>query len=103
MRRAHLADTGTIIPEMEVYGSDGVRVGGVDAVENGRFTLNLTSSSLGPSLEHDVAIDFDEVERVEGNRVHLRMRGAAALVAGGKREIDTARTKLEPPASLKPS
>lgn len=97
-----MTDTGTIIPEMEVYGSDRVRLGAVNVVENGRFTLNLTSSSLGPSLEHDVAITFDEVDRVEGNRVHLRMRGAAALVSGGKREIDTGRTKHEPPASLKP-
>ena len=92
---------GMIIPEMEVYGSDGIRLGAVDIVEEGRFTLNLTSSSLGASLEHDVAITPDEVERVEGNRVHLRMRAAAALVSGGKREIDTGRTKHQPPASLK--
>jgi hypothetical protein len=91
------------MPEMEVYGSDGIRLGAVDVVEDGRFTLNLTSSSLGASLEHDVAVTADEVARVEGNRVHLRMRAAAALVSGGKREIDTGRTKHEPPASLKPS
>jgi len=90
------------MPEMEVYGSDGIRLGAVDVVEAGRFTLNLTSSSLGASLEHDVVVTADEVERVEGNRVHLRMRAAAALVSDGKREIDTGRTKHEPPASLKP-
>lgn len=70
---------GDIIPEMEVYGSDGVHVGTVDAVEHARIRLNTVASSVPVDGGHEHFVLLDEVARVEGNRVHMSVAGADAV------------------------
>ena len=74
-----MTDRDEIIPEMEVYASDGVRLGSVDAVEGGRIRLNTTNLSAPAESGHDHFALVGEVTRVEGNRVHLARPAAEAM------------------------
>ena len=95
--------TTAIMPEMEIYGSDNVRVGSVDAVDHARIRVNMTATAMGPTVDHDRFVLLADVGRVEGNRVHLTVPGAESVHPVQRREeLDPAHTKLEPPASLKP-
>lgn len=74
-----MADTNDIMAEMEVYGSDGVHVGTVDSVGHARIQINTVASSVPVQAGHDHFVLLDEVARVEGNRVHMSVEGAAAV------------------------
>lgn len=74
-----MATDGDIISEMEVYGSDGVHVGGVDAVDATRIWLNTVLSSVSVEGDQRHFVPLDRVARVEGNRVHLAVAGVDAV------------------------
>lgn len=74
-----MATDGDIIPEMEVYGCDGVHVGSVDAVDRARIRLNTVASSVPVEGDLQHYVLTDDVERVEGNRVHLSVAGVDAV------------------------
>jgi hypothetical protein len=63
---------------MEVIGADGVHVGTVDKIENGRIKLTKKDSGEGSHKGHHHFIDEGLVAGVEGNRVR---RSANANVA----------------------
>jgi hypothetical protein len=68
-----------IKPNMEVIGADGVHIGTVDRVENGRIRLAKTGSHEGQHRGHRHYIDLNLVADVEGNRVRLSAIGAVAV------------------------
>ena len=74
-----MAVDGDIIPEMEIYGADGVHVGTVDAVEHARIRINTVASSVPVEGGHDHFVLLDDIARVEGNRVHLSVPGVDAV------------------------
>ena len=70
---------GEISPEMEIYGSDNVHVGSVDAVEHARIRINTVASSIPVEGGHDHFVLLADVARVEVNRVHLSVPGVDAV------------------------
>jgi hypothetical protein len=68
-----------IKPRMEVIGADGVHVGTVDRVENGRIRLAKADSGEGQHRGHRHYIDLGLVADVEGERVRLSAIGAVAV------------------------
>lgn len=70
---------GEIIPEMEVYGSDNVHVGGVERVEHARIVLNTVASSIPVEGDLNHYVLLADVARVEVNRVHLSVPGVEAV------------------------
>ena len=56
---------------MEVIGADGVHVGTVDKVENGRIKLTKADSGEGAHAGHHHYIDLGLVADVEGDQVRL--------------------------------
>ena len=74
-----MAIDGDIIPEMEVYGSDNVHVGTVDALQHARIMLNTVASSVPVEEGHAHFVLLDDVVRVEGNRIHLGLAGVDAV------------------------
>jgi len=68
-----------IKPSMEVIGADGVHIGTVDYVENGRIRLAKSDSGEGRHSGHHHSIDLGLVADVEGKNVRLSAIGAVAV------------------------
>jgi hypothetical protein len=64
---------------MEVIGADGVHVGTVDRVENGRIKLTKADSGEGRHKGHHHYIDLGLVADVEGQKVRLSANAAVAV------------------------
>ena len=64
---------------MEVIGADGVHVGTVDRVENGRIKLTKADSGEGSHKGHHHFIDMGLVAEVEGQKVRLSANAAVAV------------------------
>lgn len=64
---------------MEVIGADGVRVGTVDRVEDGRIKLTKADSGEGSHKGHHHYIDHALVAGVEGDKVRLSANADVAV------------------------
>ena len=64
---------------MEVIGADGVHVGTVDRVENGRIKLTKADSGGAGHQRHHHYIDMGLVADVEGDQVRLSANGDVAV------------------------
>jgi hypothetical protein len=64
---------------MEVIGADGVQIGTVDRVENGRIKLTKADSGEGRHKGHHHFIDLGLVADVEGQKVRLSANAAVAV------------------------
>ena len=64
---------------MEVIGADGVHVGTVDRVENGKIKLTKADSGEGAHKGHHHFIDLSLVAEVEGQKVRLSANGSVAV------------------------
>ena len=81
-----MADASAIREHMEVIGADGVHLGTVDRVEDGR--IKLTKSDSGAQMEqaegshagHHHYVPLGLVADIEGNQVRLSATGANALL-----------------------
>jgi hypothetical protein len=71
--------TDKIVQSMEVIGADGVHVGTVDGVVNGRIKLAKLDSGEGRHKGHAHFIDLGLVADVEGQRVRLSANAAVAV------------------------
>ena len=67
--------TDKIAKNMEVIGADGVHVGTVDGVANGRIRLAKRDSGEGQHKGHAHFIDLGLVAEVEGQRIRLSANG----------------------------
>ena len=68
-----------IVPNMEVIGADGVHIGTVDAVADGRIRLAQRDGGEGAHKDHNHFIDVGLVATVEGQRVRLSANAAVAV------------------------
>ena len=99
-----MAIDGDIIPEMEVYGSDNVHVGTVDALQHARIMLNTVASSVPVEEGHAHFVLLDDVVRVEGNRIHLGLAGVDAVhPRPGAAAAYPNRGAVDPDATHKPA
>jgi hypothetical protein len=64
---------------MEVIGADGVHVGTVDRVENGKIKLTKADSGEGKHKGHHHFIDLGLVAEIEGQKVRLSANGNVAV------------------------
>ena len=64
---------------MEVIGADGVHVGTVDRVQDGRIKLTKADAGMGQHKGHHHFIDISLVAGVEGQKVQLSVNAAAAV------------------------
>jgi hypothetical protein len=64
---------------MEVIGADGVHVGTVDRVENGKIKLTKADSGEGKHKGHHHFIDLGLVSEVEGQKVRLSANANVAV------------------------
>ncbi|GGC76275.1 DUF2171 domain-containing protein [Chelatococcus reniformis] len=64
---------------MEVIGADGVHVGTVEGVANGRIKLAKRDSGEGRHKDHAHFIDLGLVADVEGQKVRLSANAAVAV------------------------
>jgi hypothetical protein len=64
---------------MEVIGADGVHVGTVDRVQNGKIKLTKADSGEGKHKGHHHFIDLGLVAEVEGQKVRLSANGNVAV------------------------
>jgi hypothetical protein len=64
---------------MEVIGADGVHVGTVDRVENGKIKLTKADGGEGEHKGHHHLIDVSLVAEVEGQKVRLSANAAVAV------------------------
>ena len=64
---------------MDVIGADGVHVGTVDRVENGRIKLTKADSGEGRHRGHHHYIDLALVAEVEGRSVRLSANADVAV------------------------
>jgi hypothetical protein len=64
---------------MEVIGADGVHIGTVDRVENGKIRLTRLDSGEGSHKGHHHLIDLGLVAEVEGQKVRLSANAAVAV------------------------
>ena len=74
-----MTDASKIKEHMEVIGADGVHVGTVDRVENGRIKLTKNDSGEGSHKGHHHFIDKGLVAGVEGNKVRLSANANVAV------------------------
>jgi hypothetical protein len=65
--------------KMEVIGADGVHIGTVDRVENGRIKLSKADSGEGSHKGHHHFIDMGLIAEVEGQKVRLSANAAVAV------------------------
>jgi hypothetical protein len=72
-------DTSKIKPHMEIIGADGVHVGTVDRVEEGRIKMTKEDSGRGHQPHHHHYIDIGLVADIEGNKVRLSANGDVAV------------------------
>ena len=64
---------------MEVIGPDGVHVGSVDAVIDGRIRLSKRDSGQGRHEGHNHFVDLGLVATIEGTQVRLSANAAVAV------------------------
>jgi hypothetical protein len=64
---------------MEVIGADGVHIGTVDRVANGKIRLTKVDSGQGHHKGHHHFIDLALVAEVEGKKVRLSANAAVAV------------------------
>jgi hypothetical protein len=64
---------------MEVIGADGIHVGTVDRVENGRIKLAKSDSGEGSHEGHHHFIELGLVAEVEDQKVRLSANAAVAV------------------------
>jgi hypothetical protein len=69
----------SIKEHMEVIGADGVHVGTVDRVENGKIKLTKADSGEGKHKGHHHFIDLGLVAEVEGQKVRLSANANVAV------------------------
>ena len=74
-----MADTSNIREHMEVIGADGVHVGTVDHVEEGRIKLTKADSGEGAHEGHHHYIPLGLVADVEGDKVRLSANADVAV------------------------
>jgi hypothetical protein len=74
-----MTDMSHIKEHMEVIGADGVHVGTVDRVENGRIKLTKADSGEGMHEGHHHYIDGSLVAELEGDKVRLSANGDVAV------------------------
>jgi hypothetical protein len=72
-------DTNRIKEHMEVIGADGVHVGTVDRVENGKIKLTKADSGEGMHKGHHHFVDLGLVADIEGSKVRLSANAAVAV------------------------
>jgi len=65
---------------MEVIGADGVHIGTVDGIENGRLKLTRDDSGQGSHEGHHHYVPANLVAGVEGDKVRLSATGASAVL-----------------------
>ncbi len=68
-----------IAPDMEVIGADGVHIGTVEAIVDGRIKLTKRDSGQGSHEGHNHFIDLVLVATVEGKQVRLSANAAVAV------------------------
>ncbi|WP_439533725.1 DUF2171 domain-containing protein [Polymorphobacter sp.] len=73
-----MTDLSQITEHMEVIGADGVHIGTVDKVEDGR--IKMTKADSGSHDDHHHYISGGLVASVEGNQVRLSAAGDAAVL-----------------------
>lgn len=73
-----MSDLTHITPHMEIIGADGVHIGTVDKVENGR--IKMTKADSGSHSDHHHYISGGLVAAVDGNQVRLSAAGDAAVL-----------------------
>ena len=71
--------TDKIAQNMEVIGADGVHIGTVDGVSNGRIRLAMRDSGEGQHKGHTHFINLGLVADVEGQKVRLSANAAVAV------------------------
>ena len=71
--------TAGIKEHMEVIGADGVHVGTVDRVENGKIKLTKADAGEGSHKGHHHLIDLGLVAEVEGDKVRLSANADVAV------------------------
>ena len=69
----------TIQEHMEVIGADGVHVGTVDRVQDGKIKLTKADSGEGSHKGHHHYIDLGLVAEVEGQKVRLSANADVAV------------------------
>ena len=74
-----MAQGSDIREHMDVIGADGVHVGTVDGVENGRIKLTKRDSGEGSHEGHHHFIPLGLVAEVEGDTVRLSANGDVAV------------------------
>ncbi len=74
-----MTDASKIKEHMEVIGADGVHVGTIDKVEDGRIKLTKADSGQGHQPLHHHFIDMSLVADIEGNKVRLSANGNIAV------------------------
>lgn len=74
-----MADASAIKEHMEVIGADGVHVGTVDHVEEGRIKLTKADSGEGAHEGHHHFIPLGLVADVEGDKVRLSANADVAV------------------------
>ena len=78
VRRNEMSDS-RVKEHMEVIGADGVHIGTVERVENGRIKLTKADSGEGRHKGHHHFIDLGLVSDVEGQKVRLSAVAAVAV------------------------
>lgn len=73
-------NSSAIKQHMEVIGADGVHIGTVDHVENGRIKLTKGDSGEGQHKGHHHYIELGLVAEVEGQKVRLSANAAVAVM-----------------------
>jgi hypothetical protein len=68
-----------IARDMEVIGADGVHLGTVDAVVDGRIKLTMRDSGEGSHKGHNHFVDLGLVAIVDGNQIRLSANAAVAV------------------------
>ena len=68
-----------IVPDMKVIGADGVHVGTVEAVVDGRIRLSKRDSGEGRHKDHSHFIAVGLVTGVEGQQVRLSANADVAV------------------------
>jgi hypothetical protein len=78
-RRTVVSANSAIREHMEVIGADGVHIGTVDKVENGRIKLTKKDSGEGRHRGHHHYISTALVAETEGNKVRLSANADVAV------------------------
>jgi hypothetical protein len=74
-----MTGTDAIREDMEVIGADGVHIGTVDRVEDGRIKLVKADSGQGSHEGHHHCLALGLVATVEGNQVRLSANADVAV------------------------